>query len=111
MKKEFRVKTKQEFQKVINGKKIFSQSYVLYYIPNEKEHLRFGISASKKMGNAVIRSTLRRRVRAILQNLIKDKNDYKYDIIIIVRKKFVDNDFETNKKEMEKLLNSIWRGK
>ncbi len=111
MKKEFRVKKNEDFQKIIKGKKLFSSSYVLYYLPNQIEHLRFGISASKKLGNAVIRSKVRRRVRSILQIITKEKNNYNYDIIIIVRKIFLENDFEKNKSELEKLLNIILGGK
>ena len=71
MKVELRVKTKQEFQKVIKGSKVANANYVLYYIENEFSNPRFGISASKKLGNAVIRSTVRRKVRGLLQKLMK----------------------------------------
>ena len=70
MKVELRVKTKQEFQKVINGSKVANSTFVLYYLNNEFSHPRFGISASKKLGNAVIRSTVRRRVRGLVQKLM-----------------------------------------
>ncbi len=109
MKVELRVKTKQEFQKVIKGSKVINSTYVLYFIKNEFDHPRFGISASKKLGNAVIRSTVRRRVRGILQMLIKENDFANLDYVIIVRKPFLEKEFSNNKNELNTLFQLAWR--
>ena len=109
MKVELRVKTKQEFQKVIQGSKVANSSFVLYYTKNEFPNPRFGISASKKLGNAVIRSTTRRRVRGLLQKLMKEKEILKMDYVIIVRKPFLEKEFLENYNELEKLFQLVWR--
>ena len=109
MKVELRVKTKQEFQKVIKGSKVSNSSFVLYYTNNEFSNSRFGISASKKLGNAVIRSTTRRRVRGLLQKLMKEKEIIKMDYVIIVRKPFLEKEFLETYNEMEKLFQLVWR--
>ena len=109
MKLELRVKTNQEFQKVISGSKFANQCFVLYYTKNEFDHPRFGISASKKLGNAVIRSTTRRRVRAMINKLIKEKEIAIMDYVIIVRKQFLENSYLENLKELDLLFQRVWR--
>ena len=86
MKKEEIVKTNREFDNIIkNGKYIKNNEFVIYYIDNNKETTRFGISVSKKIGNAVTRNYYKRIIRNICHN---NKNLYSKgkDYIIIVRK-------------------------
>lgn len=109
MKLELRVKTNQEFQKVIKGSKFSNECFILYYIKNEFSHPRFGISASKKLGNAVVRSTVRRRVRGMIQKLMKEQNLPIMDYVIIVRKTFLEKQFLENLKELEFLFQRVWR--
>lgn len=109
MKLELRVKTNQEFQKVIKSAKFSNSCFVLYYTKNEFSHPRFGISASKKLGNAVIRSTVRRRVRGMVQMLMKEKDIAIMDYVIIVRKPFLEKKFLENLKELEFLFQRVWR--
>ncbi len=109
MKKEFRVKTNQDFQKVINGKKYSNHCYVTYYIKNDIDHPRFGIAASKKLGNAVIRSTTRRRVRAMIQEILKEDKVLNLDYVLIVKKVFLEKSYQENKNELKNTFQFIWR--
>ncbi len=109
MKKELRVKTKQEFQHVLEGKKLVTSSYVIYYIKNDYDYARFGISASKKLGNAVIRTTIRRRVRSIIQQIMKENDLYVLDYVFIVRPSFLEKKFSENLKEMQEAFQNIRR--
>ncbi len=104
MKKEFRVKSKQDFQKVIKGKKISNECFTLYMKDNEISHPRFGISASKKLGNAVIRSTIRRKIRAMLQTMLKENNFRNKDFVLIVRKKFLENSYYESLNSLKELF-------
>lgn len=101
MKKELRVKTKQEFQKVLEAKnKIVKDNYIVYYIINGYDHPRFGISASKKLGNAVVRTTVRRRIRAMIHDIYKHESLGNLDYVIIVRAPFLKKDFKKNQLEL-----------
>ncbi len=105
MKKINRVRKSQEFQKLIHtGKKVTNGQFALYYLPKKEEMNRIGITLSKKIGNAVERNKLKRQVRMMCQDLI-DFDTCKYDAIIIVRYGYQDNDYATNKKNLEKLFN------
>ena len=71
MKKSFRVKKDREFQKVFHkGKSTANRQFVIYkYNKEDQSHFRVGISVSKKLGNAVTRNRLKRRIRHILMEL------------------------------------------
>ena len=84
MKKEYRVKKSQDFDNIIRKKQSFAnRQFVIYYQENKLDHMRLGISVSKKLGKAHERNRLKRYVR----ESFKTRKDFlkNYDIIIIVR--------------------------
>ena len=84
MKKEYRVKKSQDFDNIIRNKQSFAnRQFVIYYQENKLDHMRLGISVSKKLGKAHERNRLKRYVR----ESFKTRKDFlkNYDIIIIVR--------------------------
>ena len=84
MKKEYRVKKSQDFDNIIRKKQSFAnRQFVIYYQENKLDHMRLGISVSKKLGKAHERNKLKRYVR----ESFKTRKDFlkNYDIIIIVR--------------------------
>lgn len=84
MKKEYRVKKSQDFDNIIRKKQSFAnRQFVIYYQENKLDHMRLGISVSKKLGKAHKRNKLKRYVR----ESFKTRKDFlkNYDIIIIVR--------------------------
>lgn len=103
MKVKYRVKTHEDFQEVIKEKKTVSNRiFVLYYKKNELDHSRVGISASKKLGNAVTRNKIRRQIRMMSQEVINFDNSIDY--CIIVRKQYLQESFENNKQELSILI-------
>ena len=106
MKVQFRVKTNQDFQKIIrDNKKISNSSFVLYFSNNNLGHARVGISTSKKIGNAVVRSTTRRQVRVMARELLDFSKSKEY--IIIVRKNYLEKTYQENYELLRKLISKI----
>ena len=105
MKKEYRIKKNEEFQSIIRKKQSVANRCFVVYFKKNTEHLRVGISVSKKLGNAVVRNKVKRQVRMMAQEVF-DK-DQKTDLIIIVRNQFLTNSYENNLKELRFLNNKI----
>lgn len=104
MKKQFRIRKSQEFSTIIDKKhSVASACFVVYYDLKKEDNVRAGISVSKKMGDAVTRNRIKRQVRELIYALTDFENGL-YDYIVIVRKNFVNNDYEHNKKDLEKLF-------
>ena len=110
MKKKFIVKTAREFDEIIHtGQCLKNRYYVIYCKKNNLKYDRFGISVSKKIGNAVFRNKYKRKLRAIIDNYKKCYENYE-DYIIILRKEAVNQQFDLLEKEFFTLINSKKKG-
>ena len=71
MKKEYRVKKNQEIENILKNRKYSANSYFsVYKMTNPKtSHFRYAISVGKKIGKAVERNYLKRRITAILNQI------------------------------------------
>jgi ribonuclease P protein component len=61
-----------------------------------------GISVSSKLGNAVVRNRIKRQVRMICDELLCYTQPV--DIVIVVRKNYLDHSFEDNKESFKQFL-------
>ena len=108
MKVQYRVKTHIDFQNVVQSKTCEkSQAFIIYYLKKEQNNPRVGISAPKKLGNAVVRVTTRRQIRSMVRDFFGDLCNIDY--VIIVRKNYQLKTFEENKKELNNLFLKIRR--
>lgn len=79
------LKKNKDFQIVYRKGKSFANKYlVMYVMKNGLERNRIGISASKKVGNSVVRHHLARLIRENYR-LLEENFQCGYDIIIVVR--------------------------
>ena len=108
MKEKFRVKKHQEFQEIINSKNFEKNSfYAIYFRSNNYSYSRIGVSASKKLGNAVKRVKIRRQVRAMLCGLWG--LDIPLDLVIIVRNGYKIENYNESLNRLKELLDKILR--
>ncbi|HJE19324.1 MAG TPA: ribonuclease P protein component [Aliicoccus persicus] len=100
MKKKYRIKRDYDFTMVFKrGKSFANRQFVVYFKDNpDTGHLRLGISVSKKLGNAVKRNKIKRRIRAFFQKYQDDLKPREY--IVIARHPVSDMDYH----EIEKSL-------
>jgi len=95
------LKKKKDFDKVFNnGKSIASKYLVFYWNPNKKDKNRYGFSISKRIGKAVVRNKLKRRLKEIIRTEVESICNKGYDIIIIARNPVNNLDFSGIKKDL-----------
>lgn len=101
MHKNNRLKDRADFSRVYrSGRSWANHQLVLYVLKKpEVETFRVGISASKKIGNAVVRNRMRRLIKEIVRLQADQMVDH-VDLVFIVRKGAVDMDYEQLKKSV-----------
>ncbi len=103
MKKKNIVKEKKDFDKAFKLKnQYFSKFAYLYIRDNNLVRERFGICVSKKVGNAVIRNKVKRRIKDII-----DKSELHFlpkDYIIVLKKSVKDAEYLDLKDDIVNLL-------
>lgn len=106
---KYRLKSKADFGKTYRYGQSRANAYlVLYFFPHgEKtralENPRIGFSVSKKLGNAVVRNKIKRRMRAAIKPYLQRIRP-DVDIIFIARKKIKRISFSDVEKNMVYLL-------
>ena len=98
MKKINIVKNSRDFDRIIkNNKPYIYKDYVIYLEKDTNEYYKFGVSVSKKLGNAVNRNKIKRQIRSII-----GENDYQnnFNCIIIVGRGINDRSFQERRKNL-----------
>ena len=94
----------EDFRSILNGKKISNKYSLIFF--KELNHLKsnqlnISFIAKKKIGNAVTRNKIKRKLKNIMRDLIKKlKINYKYSYLIIAKKIVFNHKFEDIKKEL-----------
>ena len=84
-----------QFQKLYKkGKSVVSPCLIVYAKKNGQNYNRLGITASKKIGKAVVRNRAKRRIRELYRTNF-DKLMTGYDFVIVARSKTASVDYAT----------------
>jgi ribonuclease P protein component len=85
------------------GNKLHTPHLVVYFLPNGREQHRLGLTVSRKIGKAVIRNRLKRRLRELFR-LHKPQSDICWDIVINVKRSAADTSYQTLLNEFKEVL-------
>ena len=106
MKKINIIKEKKDFDNIFKLRKQTVSKYAYLYQGREiKENYRFGICISKKVGNAVVRNKLKRRVKDIIDK--SGLHFYNKDYIIVLKKNAASMQYFELKEDLINLLKNI----
>ncbi len=99
------LKKNKDFQTVYRGGNSKANKFIVMYI--KKNHMninRLGISASKKVGNSVIRHHLARLIREAYR-LHEEDFHIGWDLVVVVRQSASDISFHDTERSLLKLAN------
>lgn len=105
MKKKNIVKNNRDFNRIIQNNKPYKyKDYIIYMERIDENSYHFGISVSKKLGNAVIRNKLKRQVRSIIS-----KKDYQnnFNCIIILGRGILERNFQQMEENLLEALKNL----
>jgi len=84
---------------------------VLLARPNEGLGKRYGITVTKKIGNAVVRNRMKRRFRELLRAALPEHGLPHHDHVLIGREGGVERDFGLLREELTAALSRAASGK
>tara|TARA_B100000941_G_scaffold247603_1_gene192766 strand:+ start:1036 stop:1377 length:342 start_codon:yes stop_codon:yes gene_type:complete len=92
----------EEFKTLLKKKKISNKYVTIFYGNLEKKNnnkLNISFVTKKKIGNAVIRNKIKRRLRNIMHYMVKNLSlKFEYSYLVIAKSTMLSNDFKNIKK-------------
>ncbi|OBV09883.1 ribonuclease P protein component [Erythrobacter dokdonensis] len=85
--------------------------FVLLTRPNDGQGMRYGITVTKKIGNAVVRNRMKRRFRELLRAALPQHGLPDHDHVLIGRAGGVERDFHLMSEELAKALERAREGR
>lgn len=106
LKRDYRLRKKSDFKRTYSMGKSYATPFLVLYVKKRDgkgKSVRIGFSVSKRLGNAVVRNKLKRRLRAGIQPILHQINQ-EYDLIFIAREKIKGISFQDVEKNILNLL-------
>lgn len=100
-----------DFVSANRGLRVARPGFVLLAHPNGGQGLRFGITVTKRIGNAVVRNRMKRRFRALVREILPDHGLADTDHVLIGREGGVERDFALLRSELLAALARATAGK
>lgn len=100
-----------DFLAANSGMRNARAGFVLLTRPNDGQGIRFGITVTKKIGNAVVRNRMKRRFRELLRAHLPEQGLPDHDHVLIGRAGGVERDFHVMADELARALARARDGK
>ena len=106
-----RIKQKKIFDRLRNSQcKLYGNFLLIVYIQDgNSNELAVGLTVSKKVGNAVVRNKIRRRLKAILHDLPVQPEHSHYLINIIAKPDSINAKFSDLKNDVYRVFDKLTR--
>lgn len=98
------IRKRSDFVAANGGLRNAKPGFVLLTRPNEGKGKRYGITVTKKIGNAVVRNRMKRRFRELLWAALPEAGLPDHDHILIGREGGVERDFARLEGELQSAL-------
>lgn len=105
------IRKRADFLAANRGLRNARKGFVLLTVPNGGQGKRFGVTVTKKIGNAVVRNRMKRRFRELLRAALPGEGLGDTDHVLIGREGGVERDFATMAGELSQALARAREGK
>lgn len=97
------IKASQDFQRIARqGKRWKGPAFIMQILQTaEESSFRLGLTASRKVGNAVIRNRAKRRLRETVRLYLQTKTLAGFDMVLIAKTAAASHDFALMQKDFE----------
>ena len=106
-----RLKSRNDFKRLskCTQKVIGKYFIVVYMIDNMISEPYIGITVSKKVGNAVVRNRVKRRIRAFLREYVSPNSNINFICNIIALSSVINTEWSMFKKDLNNCIDKIFR--
>ena len=105
------IRKRADFLAANRGLRVARPGFVLLAHPNGGLGKRFGVTVTKKIGNAVVRNRMKRRFRELLRAVLPDSGLPDHDHVLIGREGGIERDFADLRAELGQALARAAAGK
>jgi len=105
------IRKRSDFLAANRGIRVARPGFVLLAHPNGGQGTRFGVTVTKKIGNAVVRNRMKRRFRELLRAALPASGLADHDHVLIGREGGVERDFALLGEELAAALSRAAAGK
>ena len=100
-----------DFLAANRGIRVAQPGFVLLAYPNGGRDKRYGITVTKKIGNAVVRNRMKRRFRELLWAALPERGLPDHDHVLIGREGGIEREFASLAAEIDHALTRAAEGK
>lgn len=105
------IRKRADFLAANRGLRVARPGFVLLAHPNGGQGKRFGVTVTKKIGNAVVRNRMKRRFRELLRAALPEAGLANHDHVLIGREGGIERDFAKMQAELGEALSRAAQGK
>lgn len=105
------IRKRADFLAANRGLRVARPGFVLLAHPNGGQGKRFGVTVTKKIGNAVVRNRMKRRFRELLRAALPEAGLANHDHVLIGREGGLERDFAKMQVELAEALSRAAQGK
>ena len=98
------LKKNEDFKSLLKGKKIYNKYLTIFFnkiLNKDSNYLNVSFVNKKKLGNAVKRNKIKRRLKNITNDAIKKNSiNFNYSYLVIAKNKVLSDEYENIKKTL-----------
>ena len=103
-----KITKRQDYLRASKSKYFRSNSFIIqFYNRDDDLGPRYGVTATKKIGNAIKRNKAKRRIRNLVKDLLPKYGKSGYDYVFIAKENLINEDWEVLREESTSVLKDL----